>query len=167
MSLVSLFDLERVQKRALACIFPGISYEKAFSCAGLVSVRDHQDAITKKLFDSILRTKKKFPSLLLNVCGQPCNFKRRRKFAYTFARTKRFADSFIIKSSTRNSCLHHATPLWKTTQTCNASECNAVHPEQGYQLFHIHEIWYFPHWCTRLFQQYVDTWLKLKEQDSR
>ena len=46
-------EQERVQERALACIFPGKPYAEALSIAGLVSIREQHSAITKKLFQLI------------------------------------------------------------------------------------------------------------------
>ena len=46
-------DPERVQKRALGCIFPGKSFAEALGSAGItVSVRDHQEAIAKQLLNN-------------------------------------------------------------------------------------------------------------------
>ena len=40
--------------------------------------------------------------------------------------------------------------------------------EKGYQILHIHEVWHFPEELQRvgLFQEYVNTWLKIKEEAS-
>ena len=47
-------DPERVQKGALGHIFPGKSCAEALGSAGITaSFLDHQDAITKQLFESI------------------------------------------------------------------------------------------------------------------
>ena len=64
-------ELERVQKRAPACIFPGKSYAEAFGSARIVSVRDHQEAIAKQRFESICeKENKKLHNLLPNTCRQ-------------------------------------------------------------------------------------------------
>lgn len=50
-------------------------------------------------------------------------------------------------------------------------ECSLV-PEimkvlaMGYQLIRIHEVWHFPESQTGLFEGYVNTWLKLKQESS-
>ena len=51
-------DLERIQKRALACIYPGSRYEDALSFAGLESVHDHHESLAKTLFRSIVENPK-------------------------------------------------------------------------------------------------------------
>ena len=38
--------------------------------------------------------------------------------------------------------------------------------EKGYTLLKIHEVFHFPHRRTGLFQPYVDTWLKLKQESA-
>ena len=38
--------------------------------------------------------------------------------------------------------------------------------EKGYTLIRIHEVWHFPQRRTGLFQPYVDTWLKLKQESA-
>ena len=38
--------------------------------------------------------------------------------------------------------------------------------EKGYQIIHIHEVWHFPEMQTGLFANYVNTWLKIKEEAS-
>ena len=46
-------ELESVQKRALACIFPGMPYREALERACLTSIREHHEDVTKSLFRSI------------------------------------------------------------------------------------------------------------------
>jgi hypothetical protein len=46
--------LERVQKRALGCIFPGIPYHDSLSRAKIKSVDEHQEELTERLFKNIL-----------------------------------------------------------------------------------------------------------------
>lgn len=46
-------DLERIQKRALACIFPGLPYSDALSLANLKSINDHHNELTNRLFKNI------------------------------------------------------------------------------------------------------------------
>ena len=38
--------------------------------------------------------------------------------------------------------------------------------EKGYQIIHIHEVWHFPETQTGLFANYVNTWMKIKEEAS-
>ena len=37
---------------------------------------------------------------------------------------------------------------------------------EGYTLLQIHEVWHFPERRTGLFENYVNTWLKIKEEAS-
>ena len=93
--------VERVQKRALACIFPGKPYTEALSIAGLVSIREHHSAITKKLFQLIADNPgNKLHHLLPSEnCQTRYNLRRPRWFTLLLAKSKRFADSFIIQCS--------------------------------------------------------------------
>ena len=47
-------DLERLQKRALSCIFPGISYSTALARANISSIHDRHDMLTKKQFKALM-----------------------------------------------------------------------------------------------------------------
>ena len=57
-------DLERVRKRALPCISPGISYNDALAMAGIDSIDDHHEFLTRKLFKSISKNCNKLNYLL-------------------------------------------------------------------------------------------------------
>ena len=94
-------DLERVQKRALACIFSVKPYAEALSIAGLVSIREHHCAITKKLFQLIANNPgNKLHHLLPNEkCQTRYNLRRPRRCTLPLAKTKRFVGSFIIQCS--------------------------------------------------------------------
>jgi hypothetical protein len=46
-------DLERIQKRALRCIFPGVPYSTALELANIQSIGYHHEALTNKLFQNI------------------------------------------------------------------------------------------------------------------
>ena len=43
-------DLERVQKRALSIIFPGLAYNKALEEAGIQTISDYNESICDKTF---------------------------------------------------------------------------------------------------------------------
>ena len=47
-------DLERVQKRALSRIFPRVPYCEELKLAEIEAIRDHQNHLTKKLFQSVV-----------------------------------------------------------------------------------------------------------------
>ena len=46
-------DLERLQKRAMKIIHPGLSYAKALELSGLLTLYDRRGAIAAKVFDEI------------------------------------------------------------------------------------------------------------------
>ena len=43
-------DLERIQKRALSIIFPGLAYDKALELAGSQTISDYNESICDKTF---------------------------------------------------------------------------------------------------------------------
>jgi len=92
-------DLERIQKRALACIFPGFSYADALVKADTDSINDHHELLTKKLFKSIVGNPDNKLNCLLpkvNNTNSRYNLRKRRMFDVPLTKTKRFSDSFII-----------------------------------------------------------------------
>ena len=93
----------RVQKRALACIFPGKPYAEALSIVGLVSIREHHSAIKKKLFQLIAGNL--LPS---ENCHTPVtNYNLRRPIEEIYAppsKNKEVRRSFIIQY--RNNALY-------------------------------------------------------------
>ena len=96
-------DLERIQKRALACIYPGSRYEDALSFAGLESIHEHHETLTKALFRSIVGDSKNKLHVLLPQRNNNAIYTLRKRRIGTFnipmAKTKRFANSFIMYSS--------------------------------------------------------------------
>ena len=94
-------DLERIQKRALACIYPGRRYEDALSLAGLASIHDHHESLSKSLFRSIVSDSKNKLHALLPQRNNNAKyyFRKRRTFNIPTAKTKRYAQSFIMHSS--------------------------------------------------------------------
>lgn len=61
-------------------------------------------------------------------------------------------------------CSHSSSQRHLTGTWCTPELVKAV--EMGYEIVSIHEVWHFPTPRVGLFQKYVDTWLKLKEQAS-
>ena len=94
-------ELEGVQKRALSCIFPGASYNDALSFAGINCMRVHHEQITNHLFQSVVNNpSNKIHNLLSKKCSNPAyNLRRHKVFDLHKTKTKRFADTFINKSS--------------------------------------------------------------------
>ena len=61
-------------------------------------------------------------------------------------------------------CSHNDKQRQITGTWCTPELQAAV--EKGYQILHIHEVWNFPKKQEGLFQNYVNTWLKIKEEAS-
>ena len=93
-------ELERVQRRALSCIFPRVHYSDALQLAGLESIRAHQGKLTEHLFKSIVNDpRSKITSLLPPAVSISHELRRQRRFATPLVKTNRFANSFIVKSA--------------------------------------------------------------------
>jgi hypothetical protein len=75
-------------------------------------------------------------------------------------------------------------PLCKTcADTCNQTPCDHSNNqraiqgtwchielkkalEKGYQILRLHEVWHFPETSSELFKEYIDTFLKIKQEAS-
>ena len=75
-------------------------------------------------------------------------------------------------------------PLCKTcADTCNQAPCDHSNNqraiqgtwchielkkalEKGYQILRLHEVWHFPETSSELFEEYIDTFLKIKQEAS-
>ena len=91
-------ELESVQKRALACVFPRMPYREALERACLTSIREHHEDITKYLFRSISENQNsKLHHLIPEAYSPHYNFRRKRTYNVPAAKTKRFANSFFVK----------------------------------------------------------------------
>ena len=94
-------ELERVQKRALACIFPAIHYHDALSRAKIKSIDEHHEELTNRLFDKILRNPTcKLNQLIPDGVGHiEYDLRCQRTLHVPITKTQRFLNSFIISSS--------------------------------------------------------------------
>ena len=91
-------ELERVQKRALACIFPRMPYGEALERACLTSIREHHEDITKSLFRSISKNQNsKLHHLIPEAHSPHYILRRQRTYDVPAAKTKCFADLFFVK----------------------------------------------------------------------
>ena len=61
-------------------------------------------------------------------------------------------------------CTHSEHERTLTGTWCTPELRKAV--ELGYQIQYIYEVWHFPETCQGLFQDYVNTWLKIKQEAS-
>ena len=94
-------DLERIQKRALRCIFPGVPYSTALELANIQSIDDHHEALTNKLFQNIKESPDSKLQHLLRERHEPKIYDLRVQNPLVVPRTKtkRFSNSFIIAGS--------------------------------------------------------------------
>ena len=83
-------------KSALSRIFPRVPYCEAFKLAQIVAIRDRQNHLTKKLFQSVVNDpSNKLHALLPTRCNVGYNLRREKRFAQPIFRTKRFEDPFV------------------------------------------------------------------------
>ena len=93
-------ELERVQKRALSCIFPREHYSDTLQLAGPPTIRAHQEVLSKKLFNSIFSdSSNKAHGLLPKPRKSTYALRKQRKFSLPAVKTQRSAKSFIVKSA--------------------------------------------------------------------
>jgi hypothetical protein len=94
-------DLERIQKRALRCIFPGVPYSTALELANIQSIDDHHEALTNKLFQNIKESPHSKLKHLLRERHESTTYDLRVQNPLVVPRTKtkRFSNSFIIAGS--------------------------------------------------------------------
>ena len=93
-------ELERIQKRALFTIYRGLSYAEALVEAGIESIQDHQRQLSINLFCAISENPdNKLNKLVPPIITPNYNLRKTRKFRVPVAKTKRFAQSFIMKGA--------------------------------------------------------------------
>ena len=93
-------DLERVQKRSLAIIFPGQEYDERLQLSGLTSLFDRRQELCDKLFKSITSDKThKLRSLLPPKNEHKYNLRHKRAYTRPVIHTKRFQNTFIPSMS--------------------------------------------------------------------
>ena len=92
-------DLERVQKRALSIIFPGLAYNKALEVAGIQTISDYNESICDKTFKYISsNTSHRLRKLLPALNKNQYTLRRNRRCALPRWRTNRFRSTFIMSS---------------------------------------------------------------------
>ena len=90
-------DLERVQKRALSIIFPGLAYNKAL--AGIQTISDYNESICDKTFKDIRNnTSHRLRNLLPALNKNQYPLRRNRRYALPRWRTDGFRNTFIMSS---------------------------------------------------------------------
>ena len=87
-------DLERVQKRALVIIFPGVDYQTSMQMAKVNTLYDRREMLCRKLFKSVLMPNHKLHNCLPDVPQHDYNL-RRQTIPHVMSRTTKFAKTFI------------------------------------------------------------------------
>ena len=64
----------------------------------------------------------------------------------------------------QNPCTHTEQERAILGTWCHVELMKAI--EKGYQILKIHEVWHFPEHTDELFKEYVDTFLKIKQEAS-
>ena len=90
-------DLERLQKRALRIIYPGMSYNQALEFSGLPTLFKRREEISSKLFNEVVGDPGHTLHKLL-PSKNPANYflRRNRNFALPLCKTNRCKKSFIF-----------------------------------------------------------------------
>ena len=90
-------DLERLQKRALRIIYPGMSYNQVLEFSGLPTLFKRREEISSKLFNEVVGDPGHTLHKLL-PSKNPANYflRRNRNFALPLCKTNRCKKSFIF-----------------------------------------------------------------------
>ena len=92
-------DLERVEKRALAIICPGLSHMDALELSNIVSINDYIAGLCNKTFTSIVNDPTHCLHSMLQF-REPSRYELRhkRRFVVPKRKTERFKNSFLMRS---------------------------------------------------------------------
>ena len=98
-------EIERIQKRTIQIIFPGISYSSALAESGLLSLYERREFLSNKLFnDIVISSKDKLKSLLPpKSLSYTEHLRTRRTFELPEIHTNRFRNSFIMHYDSKHS----------------------------------------------------------------
>ena len=92
-------ELERVQRRAMRIICPGIEYQHALALVNLPTVAKHHNDICKHTFENICNNSgHKLKELLPPLYDCKYNLRHARTFNLPRCKTNRFKNSFIMAS---------------------------------------------------------------------
>ena len=91
----------RIQKRALAIVYPGLKCGDALAKASLETIQDHHRTLTQNLFKQMLdNPENKLHALLPQFnSNYKYNLRKRRTFVTPLCKTNRFSNSFVIACS--------------------------------------------------------------------
>lgn len=97
-ALPKYLQLEKVQRRALLCIFPKISHANALQLARIDNPQDHLKNWLCHSFSQQLTTRlSKIHYLIPPSNKSPYNLRKKQEYQQPSTETKRVADSFIYK----------------------------------------------------------------------
>ena len=99
--------------------------------------------------------------LLHPVLPYRCN--KKLTFPLCAACVCQYIDEPLLEKSV-DDCEHTDQQRALTGTWCTPEVHKALH--KGYRILHIHQIYHFSETVTGLFQDYIDTWLKIKEEAS-
>ena len=92
-------ELERVQKRAMRIICPGIEYQQALALMSLPTVAEHHHNICARLFESTISVlNHKLRKFLPPLCKSNYYLRHARTFTLPRCKTNRFKNSFFMAS---------------------------------------------------------------------
>ena len=93
-------DLERLQKRALRIIYPGMSYNQALEFSSLPTLFKRREEISSKLFNEVVGDPGHTLHKLLLPSKNPANYflRRNRNFALPLCKTNRCKKIFHFQS---------------------------------------------------------------------
>ena len=95
-------ELERVQKRAMRIICPGIEYQQALALMSLPTVAEHHHNIYTRTFESIMSdSNHKLRRLLPPLYKSNYNLRHARTFTLPRCKTDGFKNSFFFMASGR------------------------------------------------------------------
>ena len=96
-------DLERVEKRALSIICPGLGYREALKFLHIDSILDYVANLCKKTFSSIANDPAHRLYSMLPFSGPSrYNLRLKRRFVIPKYRTERLKNSFLVRSCINN-----------------------------------------------------------------
>jgi hypothetical protein len=96
-------ELERLQKRALSIIDPGLTYHEALVETNIPSIVSYGDTTCRGFFDLVVNDKNnKLNKLLPPIHETSYQLRRNRRFDIPNWSTNRFRDTFIMASAIKN-----------------------------------------------------------------
>ncbi len=87
--------IETVQKRALACIYPGLSYNDILNITKLPTLQQRRDNLCLRTSQTIRKESHGLHNLLLNVIVVAYDLRNNQEYPVPKVRTSRFKNSYI------------------------------------------------------------------------